>query len=163
MVHLGAAGILLAIAALVVLLIVECVGLPVGEWPRRCFNGIVTFAALCVLLLLTGLAFGRDDGRYAGDPLKPRFDHLASGKGLCCSIADGIKVEDVDWEPVCDFQGRDADPVCNYRVRLNGQWLTVPDAAVITEPNKAGFAVVWPMTAADGTTQIRCFIAGSGA
>jgi hypothetical protein len=26
------------------------------------------------------------------------FEHLASGKGLCCSIADGHVVEDADWE-----------------------------------------------------------------
>ena len=38
------------------------------------------------------------DGRYANSPLKPWFDHLASGKGLCCSMADGESVADPDWE-----------------------------------------------------------------
>ena len=38
----------------------------------------------------------------AHDPSRPDlnnwFDHLASGKGLCCSFADGFAVSDVDWE-----------------------------------------------------------------
>src|SRR6185437_7190748 len=73
------------------------------------------------------------DGRFANSQLKPWFDKLASGKGLCCSFADGFKVEDVDWDT---NEGR-------YRVRLNGQWIVVPDAALVTEPNKFGPAVVW--------------------
>ena len=32
----------------------------------------------------------------------------------------------------------------HYRVRLNGEWIVVPDNAVVTEPNKFGPAVVWP-------------------
>ena len=43
-------------------------------------------------------AFARDDGRYANDPLKDWFDHLASDKGMCCSFADGLSVSDVDWD-----------------------------------------------------------------
>ena len=38
------------------------------------------------------------DGRYANSPLKQWFDSLASGKGPCCSDADGSAVSDVDWE-----------------------------------------------------------------
>src|SRR4029077_1515624 len=37
----------------------------------------------------------------AHDPSHPElnewFDRLASGKGLCCSFADGLVVSDVDW------------------------------------------------------------------
>ncbi len=97
-------------------------------------------------------AIARDDGRYANSALKPWFDQLASKKGLCCSFADGVKVEDVDWDT------RDGQ----YRVRLDGQWVVVPDSALITEPNKFGPAVVWPYRDAEGTTQIRCFIPGAG-
>ena len=62
-------------------------------------------------------------------------------------------VENVDWDT---DNGR-------YRVRLNGQWIIVPDSALITEPNRYGPAVVWPYRDADGTTQIRCFLPGAGA
>jgi hypothetical protein len=49
-----------------------------------------------------------------------------------------------------------------YRVRLYGEWILVPDDAVVTEPNKFGPAVVWPYMDAKGVTQIRCFLPGAG-
>ena len=109
--------------------------------------------ALCAVMLVPGYVSARDDGRYANEPLHAWFDQLASGKGLCCSFADGFKVENVDWD-VQD--GR-------YRVRLHGEWITVPENALVTEPNKYGPAVVWPYMDANGATQIRCFLPGAGA
>jgi hypothetical protein len=44
----------------------------------------------------------RDDGRFANSPLKPWFDRLASGKGLCCSFADGFSVAKVDFTGALD-------------------------------------------------------------
>jgi hypothetical protein len=99
------------------------------------------------------VALARDDGRYASSPLKSWFDQLASGNGLCCSFADGFRVDDVDWDT------RDG----HYRVRLNGEWIVVPDNAVVSEPNRFGPAVVWPYMGSDGQTQIRCFLPGAGA
>jgi len=113
----------------------------------------LTAVALCMLAAVPASVSARDDGRYADSPLKPWFDQLASGKGLCCSFADGVKVENVDWDTL---DGR-------YRVRLNGQWFVVPDSALVTEPNKFGPAVVWPYRDQDGATQIRCFMPGAGA
>ena len=54
--------------------------------------------ALCMSALLSNYVAARDDGRYANEPLHAWFDQLASGKGLCCSFADGFKVENVDWD-----------------------------------------------------------------
>jgi hypothetical protein len=56
--------------------------------------------ALVVALLvgLSDLAFARDDGRYANDPLKYWFDNLTSSNGKCCSFADGLSVSDVEWD-----------------------------------------------------------------
>ena len=99
------------------------------------------------------VAPARDDGRYANSPLKSWFDQLASGKGLCCSFADGFSVDNVDWDT------QDG----HYRVRLYGEWIVVPDNAVVTEPNKFGPAIVWPYMDTDGQTQIRCFLPGAGA
>jgi hypothetical protein len=113
----------------------------------------LTAVALCILAAGPTGVSARDDGRYANSPLKPWFDQLASKKGLCCSFADGFKVENVDWDTQ---DGR-------YRVRLDGQWVIVPDSALITEPNRFGPAVVWPYRDADGNTQIRCFLPGAGA
>jgi hypothetical protein len=55
-------------------------------------------------------------------PLKPWFDGLRSGKGPCCSDADGFALSDPDWES------------------KNGH-----DDAVIKEPNRAGRTMVWPI------------------
>lgn len=114
------------------------------------------------LLLLHQCAHARDrDGRYAkSDPaLHDWFEGLRSGKGPCCSDADGSSVSDVDW--------RTKDG--HYQVRLDVafeigktdmQWIDVPDDAVITEPNKIGKTMVWPIRGYLGTT-IRCFMPGS--
>jgi hypothetical protein len=115
---------------------------------------VLAAVALCINAFVPSQLFAHDDGRFANSPLKTWFDQLASGKGLCCSFADGVSVQDVDWDTTND--GR-------YRVRLNGQWLVVPDAAVVTEPNRFGPAVVWPYQDMNGATQIRCFIPGAGA
>jgi hypothetical protein len=91
------------------------------------------------------------DGRVANSPLKPWFDHLASGKGLCCSMADGETVSDPDWD------SKDG----HYRVRLESGWINVPDDAVITEPNRYGRTMVWPVRYEGGGMIIRCFMPGS--
>ncbi len=95
------------------------------------------------------------DGRYAQqDPEMHRwFEHLASRKGPCCSDADGVTVEDTDW----DFEEG------HYRVYLKDLWIVVPDDAVITQPNRYGRTVVWPLFfGVDGRGQIiiRCFMPG---
>jgi hypothetical protein len=115
----------------------------------------LSVVALCMLLFAPNRVSARDDGRYASEnpELHKWFDHLASGKGLCCSFADGVSVENVDWDTQ---NGR-------YRVRMLGQWVVVPDVAVVTEPNRFGPAVVWPYQDGNGATQIRCFMPGAGA
>ena len=83
----------------------------------------------------------------------------SGGNGVpCCDIADGQKVEDVDWDT-----SRDAKGNVHYRVRLNKEWIDVPDDAVVNEPNRFGPAVVWPYSDGDGKTQVRCFLPGAGA
>ena len=102
-------------------------------------------------LLFIEAAGARDiDGRYAGSPLKPWFDQLKSGGGaLCCSDADGTAISDTDW------RSKDG----GYEVFLEGQWMRVPDEAVVTEPNRAGRTMVWPLRGYMGLT-IRCFMPG---
>ena len=118
---------------------------------HRLTGPALAVVALCMTVLTAGDVSARDDGRYANSPLKQWFDQLASGKGLCCSFADGVSVSDVDWD---SQEG-------HYRVRLHGEWVDVPDAAIVKEPNRFGPAVVWPYEQ-DGQTQIRCFMPGAG-
>ena len=146
------------------------------------FNPAVVRRAIVVLLGVLALvicflmlskvtlrqAYAHDpDGHWAQlsregkAPPKEWWDALASGKGLCCSFADGAAVKDVDWDTQRDASaGPDAE--IHYRVRLNGRWIDVPPAAVITEPNKFGQAVVWPYADVEGVIQIRCFMPGAG-
>jgi hypothetical protein len=100
-----------------------------------------------ILLLLCIPAFVHDPGH---PELNDWFDRLTSGRGLCCSFADGFAVSDVDWES----KGG------HYRVRLENKWIDVPDDALITEPNRAGRTMVWPVRF-NGQLLIRCFMPGS--
>ena len=108
--------------------------------------------AMLLLALASHWGYARDRGQYANSSpeLKAWFEGLKSGKGPCCSDADGTAVSDVDWE-----SGNG-----HYRVRLDGQWVDVPDEAVITEPNRIGRTMVWPLRGYLGLT-IRCFMPGS--
>ena len=113
---------------------------------------LVSVSLLCVGVASLPATLARDNGRFAGaDPeIKAWFDHLASGRGPCCSDADGYALSDPDWE------SKDG----HYRVRIDGQWIDVPDDAVITAPNRVGRTMVWPIRGYLGLT-IRCFMPGS--
>jgi hypothetical protein len=120
-----------------------------GAWHMK---RVVFGLTLSLVSCLVGNVIARDlDGRYANSPLKPWFDHLASGRGLCCSMADGETVSDPDWE------SKDG----HYRVRLEGAWIEVPDDAVITVPNLFGRTMVWPVRYEGNGIVIRCFMPGS--
>jgi hypothetical protein len=111
---------------------------------------LVAVFVTVLAVLATGLVRARDNGQFANSPLKGWFESLRSGRGLCCSDADGVAVSDPDWD------SKDG----HYRVRLDGQWIDVPDDAVIKEPNRAGRTMVWPNKSAVGTS-IRCFMPGT--
>jgi len=113
------------------------------------------FAAL---LYLTSSAMAHDNGRYSKvDPgTKAWVQGLTDKNGIgCCDTADGYPAE-VEW---------DSD-TGHYRVFIAGQWLDVPDEALIEKPNRLGYAVVWyyPSYEVDGrmTPKIRCFLPGAG-
>ena len=109
--------------------------------------------ALLLTALVSQLGHARDvDGKYAAQnpELHQWFEGLKSGKGPCCSDADGTAVSDVDWESANG----------HYKVRLDNEWVDVPDEAVITEPNRIGRTMVWPIRGYLGIS-IRCFMPGS--
>jgi hypothetical protein len=112
---------------------------------------ILIRGALC--LLLPTVALAHDDGRFAGSPLKAWFERLSTkAGGLCCALADGIV--DVTWGTTPDG---------HYRVYVWGQWVVVPDEAVVQGPNRLGRAVVWPYiddVPGGSLVQIKCFLPG---
>jgi hypothetical protein len=110
---------------------------------------------LLILAIGTGAALAHDNGQYAqSDPsIRQWFNSLRSQKGLCCSFADGRRIDDVDWRQT-------SDPEIPFQAFLDGVWIDVPKDAVITDGNKVGYAIVWPLQGRDGKTSIRCFIPG---
>jgi hypothetical protein len=128
---------------------------------RRCsrlrfwipLTGLVAVSALVTLP-----AVGRDlDVRYNSSPLHDWFEHLASGKGLCCSFADGYAIQAADWQSKDDHHRVRVPKMANSQDTI---WVDVPDEAVITEPNKAGRTMVWPLYGYEGVS-IRGFMPGS--
>lgn len=107
------------------------------------------------MIQLTGKRFvyGRDlDGRYLNSPLNKWFNSLKNKNGVgCCSTSDGIRIEDAEW-------GVDKKTNLHW-VIVGGIRHLVPPEALITVPNRAGVAIVWPVYES-GSTVIRCFIPG---
>ncbi|MCP1742425.1 hypothetical protein ABIF65_002392 [Bradyrhizobium japonicum] len=102
---------------------------PTGGAPR--WRSMVSLACAWALIALAAPSgHARDRGQFVNTnaELKAWFDGLRSGKGPCCSDADGSALSDTDWE------SKDG----HYRVRiprlghvLDGQqqefvWLTCP-------------------------------------
>jgi hypothetical protein len=113
------------------------------------------------LLLAAAVILIRDPtGKWANDPLHPWFDSLQNKAGLyCCAKADGHPLDESEW----DIKDN------HYRVVVNGEWMVVPDDAVLSGPNKFGKAIVWLWPSREiaewgggGSNLIRCFIPGSG-
>jgi hypothetical protein len=78
---------------------------------------------------------------------------------VCCARADGHPLDESEW----DIKDN------HYRVVVNGEWIVVPDDALILGPNKFGKAIVWLWPSqevaewAEGRSNlIRCFIPVSG-
>jgi hypothetical protein len=126
---------------------------PQARRVRRLKAALAVGLAVVLLGLASQLGHARDRGQFAhaNPELKAWFEGLKSGKGPCCSDADGTAVSDVDWE-----SGHG-----HYRVRIDGEWVDVPDNAVITEPNRIGRTMVWPIRDGVGGLYIRCFMPGS--
>lgn len=101
-----------------------------------------------ILIAMCGPALAHD---HAKPELNNWFLSLRNKNRVpCCDGSDAKRLDDVDWE------SRDG----HYRVKLNGEWVDVPDDAVIEQPNLSGPAMVWPMYKDDGHMVPRCFIPG---
>jgi hypothetical protein len=99
--------------------------------------------------------------------------------GLCCSFADGKRLEDPDWTAGVEVKGQKCvyaeDDERNHRsgsqycVRIDGVWYQVPDSALVAQKNIIGVAEVWPLfnsniygTGNGSLLRIRCFMPGPG-
>jgi hypothetical protein len=101
------------------------------------------------LLLLTTSALAHD---HANPILDDWFGSLQSQYGTCCGgpKIDATTLDGLDWD------SRDG----KYRVRIEGEWVQVPDGAVLHQPNKDGRTLVWMTKGYGGIITIRCFMPG---
>ena len=110
-------------------------------------------APLCAILAIAiaGSALAHD---HANNALDDWYRSLTSpGGGACCDGpgVDALKVEDPDWRMTPK----------GYQVKLDGEWIDVPDDRIVKKGNLAGAAIVWPIWS-NGKRTVRCFLPGSG-
>lgn len=68
----------------------------------------LTFWLVVLLYLFAsvqGCGFALDEGRFVNSTLKRWVDQLASGRGLCCSLADGVSVQVASASAICLLWG----------------------------------------------------------
>jgi hypothetical protein len=123
---------------------------------RRCRTGNVEdrmrrlahIALLACLSILATAAFAFDNGQYENVPpdIRTWFKSVMAPNGVpCCDISDGHKTE-------YDFREG------AYWVPIEGQWMAVPERAIIRDRgNPVGEAVVWYVHHR-GSIIISCFV-----
>lgn len=109
-----------------------------------------------IVLVIIGLVFLMKPA-FAHDHNHPERNEylksLYSKDGTwCCNGDDVTYLDGSDWDTQRSGGG--------YRVRFEGQWLPVPDGAVVDTPNKLGTGLVWVGKGYDGT-YVRCFAPGT--
>lgn len=99
---------------------------------------------LLLLLLLVAPALAHDG------PNGDWFKGLRNTNKLpCCDVVDGQRLEDADWRTTDNGE---------YQVKIKGEWITVPEEAVLNPKNRPiDYAVVWIYQG-----KITCFLVGSG-
>jgi hypothetical protein len=103
-----------------------------------------------VAMLPISIAGRAEAHDYQHPELNGWYESLHSGKGPCCDGTGAKRVDDADWE------SKDG----HYRVRIDGEWVDVPNEAVVPEPNRSGRTMVWPYYL-NGHPKARCFMPGS--
>jgi hypothetical protein len=114
---------------------------------NRCCHGTIVIFIAMLFISTIGRARAHDH-QHPG--LNTWYKSLRSSKGPCCDGSDAMRVDDADWE------SKDG----HYRVRIDGEWVDVPNEAVVPGPNLAGRSMVWPYYEY-GHPKARCFMPGS--
>jgi Co/Zn/Cd efflux system component len=119
-----------------------------------------TIAMLALLVIfLTAKALAHD---HEHPELNGWYQSLHAGGMPCCDGTDAVHLAEPDWESH-DGHYRvrlPKNPNITYDLEVNGEWVDVPDEAVVHGPNLDGRALVWPMYR-DGHPIPRCFMPGS--
>lgn len=115
---------------------------------NRCFRDLTVILAAAMTPIMALERASAHDRQHP--ELNHWYESLRSGKGPCCDGSEATRLDDAEWE------SKDG----HYRVRIRGEWVDVPDDAVVEGPNLDGRAMVWPYYE-DGHPRVRCFMPGS--
>ncbi len=111
-------------------------------------RGIGRTALLACACALSGTAIAFDNGQYdsVSPDIRAWFKAVTAPNGVpCCDMADGHRT---------DYDFRE----CAYWVPIEGQWMAVPERAIIRgHGNPVGQAVVWYVHHR-GSIIISCFV-----
>jgi len=119
-----------------------------------------TALATCAIIASAAAAEGRaDNARYAhaAKDISTWIESLTDTNGIgCCATADGERPQAIDWDMAAN----------HYRVKVRGQWIAVPDSAVVKGPNRLGHAVAWleydwDIDTGEQAVRVRCFLPGA--
>lgn len=127
---------------------------------------VIAWVALAVAVILAAVTSRPAHPRYAGaEPVQYSPEILDWIKGLqssqqrsaCCDLADG------------DFTQQDLRPGADGRTHffatVEGEWVEIPDGALVREPNRIGRPIVWysRWMGLNGkpVTFVRCFLPGA--
>lgn len=115
------------------------------------FGGFVLLTLLLAVPPSMSLAVDRGQFENVPDHIRSWFKSVRSPTGVpCCDISDGHRTE---------YDVRNG----NYWVPIDGQWMQVPDKAIIRDGgNPVGEAVVWYVKHS-GNIIISCFVPADAA
>lgn len=129
---------------------------PKKPWlPAPVAKALIFILAIGAVLLFSFVAWGHD---HEHPELSQWYESLHSSAGSpCCDKQDFDKgtatsLSDAEW---------DGDGKGHYRVKIEGQWVDVPETAHVLGPNKDGRPIVW-FWHLNGEPMVRCFIPGAG-
>lgn len=114
----------------------------------------VLFLAVIIIMIFCIRGAAAHDHEHP--ELNSWYERLTNENGTsCCDGSDAKRVDDADWDTKSGADGN-----VHYRVKIDGEWVDVPDQSVIRGPNRAGRTMVWPYYI-DGHPRARCFAPGS--
>jgi hypothetical protein len=145
---------------MIMVMFIACAVLSFGLWmgvnaktgPQSTMGTLFVFIGAIALLIMLMLQIPA----HAHDHSRPELDGWfkglqSSSKAPCCDGSDAMRLDDVDW----------ISKGGHYQVRLEGEWIDVPDDAIVGEPNRAGPTMVWPWRTDGKLNRVRCFMPGS--
>jgi hypothetical protein len=125
---------------------------------KRSIGILIVFGIVFVLIVLVAIAFGMTTPARAHIPERPDLDNwamsLKNGGGVpCCDNGEAVPLQEPDWKVNADG---------HYTVFIDGEWVEVPDSAIVDGPNHYGQVLVWYTHSPGFPVYVRCMLPAAG-